>query len=143
PNSVAIAGSSDLVHTYTNYISGTWTYSAWQYVPVGFSGKTYFILMNAYPYTSGASWSVQVWFDSASGTVHNDFGGLTLPLITGRWVKLQVDIDLDADRQRFFYDGQLLYQTSWSAASGAGIKNIGAVDLFANGASPVYYDDIS
>jgi len=88
--------------------------------------------------------SARVYFDATTMRVHNDLGGQELPLITGRWVKLQVDIDLDADRQRFFYDGQLLYENSWSSASGQiGKRNIAAITLWADYASPVYYDDLS
>src|SRR4030042_3334301 len=43
PNSVAILGASDLVHEYSGYTSGVWTYSAWQYVATTLSGLSYFI----------------------------------------------------------------------------------------------------
>ena len=32
-NSVAVSGGSDLVHTYSGYSSGQWTYTASQYIP--------------------------------------------------------------------------------------------------------------
>src|SRR5690606_1522809 len=39
---------------------------------------------------------------------------------------------------------QLLYSGTWTEeVSGAGTLEIGAIDLFANGASPIYYDDIT
>jgi hypothetical protein len=53
-------------------------------------------------------------------------------------------IDLDNDIQTFYYNDDLLYQDSWTDhVSGNGLLNIGAVDLFANNASSVYYDDLS
>ena len=53
-------------------------------------------------------------------------------------------IDLDNDNQLFYYDDQLLYSGSWEeGVTGGGIAAIGAVDLFANGASAIFYDDIS
>jgi uncharacterized repeat protein (TIGR01451 family) len=56
---------------------------------------------------------------------------------------LRVEIDLDNDSQSFYYGGQLLYSGSWTdEVSGGGSLNIDTIDLFANGASPVYYDDI-
>ena len=59
-------------------------------------------------------------------------------------VELRVEINLTADWQEFYYDGQLLFEGSWSEGmSGGGITTIGAVDLFANGATSVYYDDLS
>ena len=71
-------------------------------------------------------------------------GGGTLPLVKGRWVKLVVEIDLDADTHSFYYDGQLLYQAIWTTSSfGTGYKEIGALDLYCNDSSPVYYDDLS
>ena len=145
PNSVEIMGASDLVHEYA-IDAGVWTYTAWQYVPVGFAGISYFILLNDYD-DGGASlnWSVQIEFDSATDSVINDGpAGGVLPLVQGQWVELRDEIDLDADTQSFYYNGTLLFTGSWSEGlSGGGLTSIGAVDLFANAASPVYYDDLS
>jgi len=49
------------------------------------------------------------------------------------------------DIQRFYYDGALLYEATWTEEQSIvpGILNIAAVDLFANNASEVYYDDVS
>jgi hypothetical protein len=147
PNSVDIAVNSDLVHEYTDYTTGIWYYTAWQYVPDDFSGESYFILLNQYD-DGGANlnWSTQVHFESTQDLVIADGvgAGQTLPLIRGQWVEIRVVIDLDTDWQQFYYDGQLLFEGSWTEGlSGGGILNIGAVDLFANGASSVYYDDLS
>ncbi len=146
PNSAAILGASDLVHEYSGYNAGRWTYTAYQYIPSGTTGQTYFILLNTYNDAgSGLNWSVQVMFDPALGLVVNDgISGGTLPLITDQWVELRLEIDLINDRQDFYYGGQLLYAGTWTdEVSGNGALNIGAVDLFANGASVVYYDDMS
>lgn len=145
PNSADILGASDLVHEYAGYTTGGWTYSAWQYVPTGYSGQTYFIMLNQYD-DAGATnnWSVQVQFDSATNTVINEgASGGTLPLIIGQWVPIRLEIDLTANTQMFYYNNVLLYSGTWTEeVSGGGIANIGAVDLFANGATSVYYDDI-
>ncbi len=140
-NSVAITGPSDLVHRYAGYTSGMWTYTAWMYIPTNFTGQTYFILLNTYAATQ--NWSVQVYFQN--GQVVNEFlPGAALPWILGQWVELRLEIDLDNDLQTFYYGGNVLYTSSWTdGASGGGALNIGAVDLYANGASPVYYDDMS
>jgi hypothetical protein len=144
---VEIVTASDLVHEYSGYDDGFWTYTAWQYMPSDFSGESYFLLLNQYD-DAGATnnWSVQVHFNSTSGLVIADGvgAGNTLPLVTGQWVELRVEIDLVNDFQEFYYDGQMLYSGSWSdGVSGGGITSIGAVDLYANGASAVYYDDLS
>jgi len=144
PHSVEIAGNSDLVHEYFGYTSGVWTYTAWQYVPENFQGVSYFILLNTYNDFGPYNWSTQVHFESATNLVISDFENASLPLIRGQWVELRNVIDLDNDTQSFYYNGQLLTTKSWTGGvSGNGVLNIGAVDLFANGASPVYYDNIS
>jgi hypothetical protein len=145
PHSVDVMGNSDLVHEYADYTSGQWVYTAWQYIPESFSGESYFILLNTYTDPGTANnWSTQVRFDSALGIVESEFDYSQLPLITGRWVELRNEIDLDADLQSIYYDGQLLVSKSWTeGVSGGGALNIGAVDLFANGASTIYYDNIS
>ncbi len=146
PNSVAILGASDLVHEYSGYTSGVWNYTAWQYVPTDFTGNSYFILLNQYD-DAGATnnWSTQVQFQGAANIVSNDgLSGGTLPLIKGQWVEVRVEIDLDNDTQTFFYNNAVLYSGTWTDEnSGGGALNIGAVDLYANAASVVYYDDMS
>ncbi|MFU8771589.1 MAG: choice-of-anchor J domain-containing protein [Anaerolineales bacterium] len=146
PNSAAILGASDLVHEYDGYTSGAWVYKAMQFVPYGFIGQSYFILLNSYDDAgSNLNWSVQVLFNGDTNQVSNTgVSGGTLPLIRGNWVELRVEIDLNADTQAFYYNNQLLYMGTWtSEVSGGGVLNIGAVDLYANGASVVYYDDMS
>lgn len=146
PNSVKIIGAADLVHEYFNWTSGAWIYKAWQYIPTDFSGESYFIILNQYDDAGTTlNWSVQVSFDSTTNLVENTgtHGG-SLPLIKGQWIELRVEIDLTNDAQEFYYNDQLLYEGTWSQeVSGGGIVNIAAVDLYANGASPVYYDDLS
>lgn len=143
-NSVDIAGSSDLVHEFSGYTSGIWRVSAWQYIPSSFSGSAFFILLNTYTDSGPYNWSTQVRFDKDSGMVVPDSGAGTLPLIYNQWVELAVVIDLDSDTQSFYYGGAKLYDSSWTdGLSGGGALNIAAIDLYANDASSVYYDDIS
>lgn len=144
PNSVAITGPTDLVHEYSGYTSGRAVYTAWQYIPSGFTGTTYFIMMNQYNVAPGAKgWAVQVHFE-ATGRVVSDFDGNWLPIILGRWVQIRVEINLDTDTQTFYYDNTPLYANKpWICGLTCGLRSIAAVDLYANGASPVYYDDLS
>ncbi|HSM51803.1 MAG TPA: hypothetical protein VLA75_10400, partial [Thermoanaerobaculia bacterium] len=147
PNSAAILGASDLVHEYAGATSGQWLYTAWQYVPTDFTGESYFIILNSYDDAgSSLNWSVQVKVNGTSNLVENDGGvsGGSLALVRGQWVELRVEIDLDADTGDFYYNNQLLYSGTWSGqVSGGGAVNIAAVDLYANGASVIYYDDMS
>jgi hypothetical protein len=146
PNSQAIAGAADSVHEYTGYNTGFWSYKAMQYIPTDFTGETYFILLNSYDdAATNLNWSVQVSFNGATNTVlNNGITGGTLPMVKGQWVEIRVDIDLLNDAQSFYYGGNLLYSSTWTDENtGGGALNIGAVDLYANTASVVYYDDMA
>jgi hypothetical protein len=145
PNSVAVAGPTDIIHEFAGITAGEWILTAWQIIPPGFSGDSYFILLNRYSDSGPKNWSTQVQFSSTAGQVINTgTSGGNLPLATNQRIELRVEIDLDNDTQDFFYDGQLLYSGTYTnEVSGGGVLEIAALSLFANSASPVYYDDIS
>ena len=153
PNSVAVAGPTDLIHEFSGYTSGVHVLSAKQFIPAAFTGESYFIVQNRYNDAGlDLSWSTQVIFDSALGTAANSTGAAnpgSTPYVTDAWAELTLVIDLDADRQSFYYNGTLVYAGSWTAqfapntGSGPGTLTIGALDLFANGASVIHYDDVS
>ena len=148
PHSVDIAGNSDLVQEFSGYTSGEWIFTAWVYVPSDLVGLSYFILLSDYADVdpgANSKWAVQMWFDPVLGIVTVDDGD-QLALITDQWVEIRVEIDLEADWHQVFYDGLMLYEKAWTAGpfnEGDGILNIDAVDLFANSATSVYYDDLS
>jgi len=162
-NSIEIAGATDLVHQYSGHTTGKWIYRAWQYIPSSLTGSTYFILLNTYAYPVGPyNWSVQVEFSIANG-LRGNFGTPTVghnvvPLVTNAWAEINVLIDLDQNWIQFYYNGVLLDEPnlpdhpalgggySWTGGvfgAGGGALNIGAVDLYANTATAVYYDDLS
>ena len=144
PYSVEIAGDSDLVHEYAGYTTGQWTYTAWQYIPSDFVGETGFMLLNTYEDGGEKSWSTQLRFNADSGAVISDPELNELWLVYDEWVEIRVEIDLDADIQDIYYDGDLIVSKSWKdGVTGGGIANIAAVDLFANYATAVFYDDMS
>lgn len=144
PHSVDINGDSNLVHEYSGYTAGQWTYTAWQYIPEDFIGETAFILLCNYSPGGPYTWSTQLRFNTDTMVVLSDFDGAELPLIYDQWIEIRVEIDLDADIQQIYYDGDLLVEKSWKeGVTGGGIANIAAIDLFANAATSVYYDDIS
>jgi hypothetical protein len=140
-NSLEIVGASDLVHRYSGYTSGVWTYSTWMFIPENYTGQTYFILLNTYAATQ--NWSAQIYFQNGL-VVNTGVTGGSLPMILDQWVQLRFEIDLDNDLQTCYYGGDVLYTGTWTdEVSGDGALAIIAVDLFANGASPVYYDDMA
>jgi uncharacterized repeat protein (TIGR01451 family) len=144
PNSVDINGLSDLVREFTGYDSGSYRITAWQFIPDGFVGQSYYIWLNQYADGGPYNWSVQVQFDSGTATVISEDEGNSLPYVVEEWVEIFIDVDLDNDTQSIYYDDQLLSTKSWiDGVSGGGTATIGAIDLFANGATSVFYDDIS
>lgn len=150
PNAIDIAGPTDLVHQYPGVSGGKWVYRTMQYIPSGTTGLSYFILLNTYD--SGQAlynWSVQVGFDAAAGTLTGDFGAGangTAPLVLDAWVEIKVFIDLDNDLTEFFYNGEQVGPAySWTGGvfgGGGGVAELGAVDLYANSATSVFYDDM-
>lgn len=143
PHSVEIAGASDLVHEYSGATSGQWVFTAWSYIPGSFTGESYFLLLNEYQDLGPYNWSTQVKF--SGGIISNDgASGGSMPYITDQWVEIRVEIDLDSNTQSFFYNNVLLYSGTWTEEmSGGGQLEIQVLDLYANGASAIYYDDIS
>lgn len=153
-NALSISDASDLVQEFRGFTSGTWALTTWMYVPGDFvSGcdpydncGSYLILLNTYDDGGPYHWSVQLHADSVSGAfIRDQQGTVSTPLITDAWVKIDVVIDLDADLYRVYYGGaELGTAASWTAGvygGGGGALDVAAMDLYANGSSPVYYDD--
>ena len=111
-----------------------------QYIPSGTTGTTYFILMNQYDDPGTAlDWSVQTTFNLDTGLVGFD-GDVTTPIVYDQWVEVKCVIDLDNNTVEHFYNGQLIATNQWDDTAHTTFQ---AVDLFGNGASSVYYDDIT
>jgi hypothetical protein len=148
PHSVEIVGDSDLIHEYNGYIFGQWNYTAWVYVPSDFIGNSYFMILSDYEDGQGADnkWQFVMRFDADNQIVESENDGNSLILKTDQWVEIRVEIDLDTDWFQLYYDADLLVEREWTAGwDGAydGFLVIDAVDLFASGASEIYYDDMS
>ena len=148
PHSVDIIGATDLVHEYEGYTTGKWVYRCMQYLPTDYTGNSYFILLSDYTDGAGANnkWALVIRFDMDNQYIESEADAVTLPIIVGEWVELRTEIDLDTDWFEFYYDNTLLIEKAWTACwdnSGTGVLAIDAVDLFANTATSVYYDDIS
>ncbi len=59
-------------------------------------------------------------------------------LVRDRWTEVRVEVDLTENVQRAYYNDELIVTGAWYGSQ----AKIAAIDLFANNASPVYYDDI-
>ena len=138
--SAEIAGNADLVHEFA--LAGEIVeFSAMQYIPDGGAGQNFLIMLNQYSDGGPYDWSVQLNFDLGTGIVTSDFGGAaTANIVYGQWVELKFDIDLDGNTIDEYYNGTLLSTHEWDDT---GNNTLQAIDLFANGASPIYYDDIT
>jgi hypothetical protein len=155
PQSVNIAGPSDLVHEFVGADEKRWLFTAWSYVPADFQSActgtacgSYFIMLNTYNDGGPHDWSVQLHHDSITDSFIRDGATpVSTPLVRERWVPVRVFIDLAADSHQVFYDGEPLgAPASWTAGvygGGDGSRNIAAVDLFANASSSVFYDDLA
>jgi len=153
--SLEIVGASDTINQEFGGIqpidTGLWRMTAWVYVPSDLVAPddTYFILLNEYDHGGPQNWSTQVHFDPDTDSIIADFDEESLPVVYDEWVEIRVEINLCDDnggegQQDFFYNGELLYSDTWTErVSGGGQLAIGAIDLFAFGASSVYYDDVS
>ena len=160
PNAVDIEGGADTVREFAGIDQGKWAFTTWTYVPGDFESDggadipgSFFILMNTYddagPWEP-QDWSVQMQFDSNDGMLKVYYGNgmntVDVPYDTDRWVRIQAIIDLDEDWTQVYYDDELVTEYSWTGGilgGGGGALDIAAVDLYANGSTSIYYDNIS
>ena len=156
PNSIAVAGNSDLINRMGNPTSGSWVLTADQYIPTGFTGAgspqgSYFIVLNTYNDNGPYNWSTELRF-TTNGDIIDNYGspaGQTVgQWMPDQWVEIRMEIDLDNDTLNQYYNGVLLGAADqpWANRPGsgsAGVSAIGAIDLFANLSSVVYYDNVS
>lgn len=139
PHSAEILPTSDIVHQYTE-TSGQWTMKGWCYIPGGSTGSQYFILLNTYNHSGPYEWSLQLHFDSTAGTLIVVEGSGTTAIINNQWIEVKVNINLDTNTQQIYYNGILLDTIPWMSS---GVVEIAALDLFSNGGSTIYWDDLS
>ena len=148
PHSLEVAFETDLIHEYSGYTQGQWTYIAWVFVPGDFVGNSYFMILSDYEDGQGAGnkWQFVMRFDADNQIVESENDGNFLHLKTNEWIEIRVEIDLDTDWFQLYYDDDLLVEREWTAGwdgSFDGFLVIDAVDLYASGASEIYYDDMS
>ncbi|MEN6577874.1 MAG: hypothetical protein ABFD90_16130 [Phycisphaerales bacterium] len=138
--SVEISGASDLVHEFS-LSGGKWILTAHQYVPSDSRGISYFILLNTYNDDGPYDWSIQTEYDLETGAIR-PFTGDTdsgATIVYDQWVEIRLVIDLTANTFEEYYDSVKIAAGEWDDNTNG---TLGAIDLYANAASSVYYDDI-
>ncbi len=138
--SVEIRSTSDLVHEF-GLAGNKWVLSAAQYIPSGGTGISYFILLNTYVAGGPNDWSIQTQYNLATGAITCWHGGIAgaAEIAFDRWVEIKLLINLDEDTFEESYNGQRIAAGRWDDNTHSTLQ---AIDLFGNGASAVYYDDI-
>ena len=154
PNSLLIAGASDIVHTFTGVTSGLWYAKVMVYIPSTQVGESWFILLNTY--VAGIhnlpDWSAQVVFCrtgcSTTGVVPGmvtSIGGgevmhiATTPLIMNQFVEIRAQVNLTTNQYQLFYNGVLFETQPWVVAAPLRIQ---AMDLFSNNSTQTFMDNV-
>lgn len=142
-NSAELKGTSDMVREWEDVKYGNCTLRAWAYVPADFEGQNFLILLSLYG-GAASKWSLQIYFDSETFMLRDYDSINETPYVIDDWGEIRVEIDFINDWQDVYYNDVLWLSKSWTeGATGGGILQLGAVDLWANGASVVYWDDLS
>jgi hypothetical protein len=156
PNSLAVSGPADIIHTFAGLTTGTWYARARTYVPSTATGEMFFIILNRFDGGACAgtacNWSVQLVLcrtgctttGANPGFVTNiggsDVAGTgSTALITNQWVDVVVEINLTANQYSIYYNNVLLDTLAWTTT---GDINIAAFDLFSNGSTESYMDNV-
>jgi len=137
--------TSDLVHEYTGYNSGTWDWKAYSYLPLTnpppgqgpLIDDVFFLLLNTYADFGPYNWSVQLTMNPNTGVWTVDAGSVataTGALVFDQWIECKATIDLTADTCEVFYNGVSTAPAySWTGGvfgGGGGVLNIGCIDLY-------------
>ncbi len=146
PNSASIISTSDIVQRFSGVSAGAWRITGYCFIPETGTGSQFFILLNTYNHGGPYNWSLDLEFDQDAGLVRDfdDPSTPTVPLIRKQWVQVSVVIDFVGNSQQVFYNGALFTAKSWTeGASGGGVLNLAALDLYSQSASTIYWDDLS
>ena len=139
-NSVEIVGAADLVHEF-DITGGRWEFSVMQYIPSGTTGTSWFILLNTYSDRGSNDWSVQTQFDLDNGAITTQYdSSAAADILYDQWVEIKCVIDLDDNTVDEYYDGVFFSAHQWDEDLHDTLR---AIDLYGNGASSIYYDDIA
>ena len=139
PHSLEIEPTSDVVQEF-NIASGIWTISAWNYTPSSATGDQFFILLTHYEGGANSDWALQLKFANDIGQMSVEEGTGLVDIVDDQWVEVKVEIMLGMNTQNIYYNGNFVETIPWSPTSG--ILELDALDLFSDGGSSVYWDDI-
>ena len=136
--STEVNGSADAVQVF-DITEGKWVLTAMQYIPSGTSGVSRFHMQNTY--RNGAIGRSTQWsFSLSDGVIGEDYDeAASASIIYDQWIELKLVIDVDNDYVEQYYNGKLFSARAWAFS---GTSQIQSIDLYGNGASSVYYDDI-
>ena len=146
-HSIMVNDTSDAIHPLTGFEGGKWIITAWQYIPSGLTGMSYFVVNSYYEHGGPYYWGVEIHFDPATGMVTDAMrdanGTSALPIIYDQWVEVRIEVDFTTSVGTLseYYGGNLLFTGDWVLSVGQ--LAIANIDLYAPHATPVYYDDIS
>lgn len=123
-NSLEVVQGTDTVANYNSFgvapTSGLYEFDAYVWHDANDMGEQFWIMLNTYAFGGPYSWSIQVHMDGTGGMVTCDCANNStpnvVPLITGQWVLINAEIDLDNDYVNVYYNG-----TSLSDDTGSGI----------------------
>ena len=148
PHSISVSNTlgNDAVHPFTPLTSGDYRFTAYQFIPSGLDGLTYFILNNVYNHGGPYQWAIEMHMDPGTGMVNEQIrdagGGSATPIVYDAWTEIRVDFDLDADTCDAYYNDVLIASGTWATA-GYPTVALANVDLYAPHGEPVYYDNVS
>jgi hypothetical protein len=145
--SMEIGLGADAIHEFTNVNSGAWTLTQYLYIPTGFLGTSYYILMNQYNDLGPYNWTLQVNWDDFSGMIQEVDTAIRpnntpRPIVYDQWIELRCEFNLDNNTLVLFYNNQEVTNGPWLRDANSTLT-LAAIDLYANLASNVYYDDFS
>jgi len=150
------AVESDTVHELNGPYqlgSGQWTFKTMIYVPSGFFGSTFVIILDDYSYPAGPyDWAMQVQINGGTALVAEDTFVHPNFVITGgpqtilfdQWVEMRFEIDLANNTGASFYNNVEMTQFGWTAIT-ASLDVLDALDLYPGTATvtEMYFDDMS
>jgi hypothetical protein len=145
PNSLSIVDPADVVQQFSGISSGSWWARVRVYIPSGQTGDAYFIMLNTYSPGGTQNWSSQLRFSASEGIVESVGGsdnphGETAAIVTDQWTEVWIEIDLDSNLQTVYYEGVAMGSAfAWTVTGNA---EIAAFDLFSDGSSEAYMDDV-